>query len=330
MKNELPYLVEWIEFHKVVGFSHLVIYDDGSQDNAALIERLYKQHGRDYVSYEANVWHDDARLRRINAGGECLKKYKHLADWIIHLDIDEFTWSPKYSNLRDYFQTEVPSHTHILYVGATRFGWEHMRHRHTYSLQEVKDSGGNVSVKLTNPHGVQLVTQTHFHRAPDKRFTEPEELLKESNEKCARWKKQVGRLSPCMNDADEIYGKTFIRAAYAEGLWTHGGSVKLEDFSWHQIGDGRHIGDEPGSCAPPICDRSDPATLHIYHFRSPSLDDDIKKNQDWHWNANPEEDFAMDGEVYDKATWFFNIIWDASLLRFGDALRERVALLLSP
>ena len=44
---------------------------------------------------------------------------------------------------------------------------------------QVKDSGGNVSVKLTNPHGVQLVTQTHFHRAPDKRFTEPEELLKE-------------------------------------------------------------------------------------------------------------------------------------------------------
>ena len=91
LKNEVPYLVEWIEFHRLVGFSHLVIYDDGSEDHADLIERFYKQQGRRYVSYETiSEWDDNPRNRRTNAGGECLKKYKHLADWIIHLDIDEF------------------------------------------------------------------------------------------------------------------------------------------------------------------------------------------------------------------------------------------------
>ena len=47
-------------------------------------------------------------------------------------------------------------------------------------LLQVKDaSGGAGAVRLTNPMGVQLVTQTHVHRAPDKRFGEPEELLKD-------------------------------------------------------------------------------------------------------------------------------------------------------
>ena len=76
------------------------------------------------------------------AAGGCLMKYKHLADWIIHLDIDEFVWSPRHKDLRTFFQTGVPADMHILYAGATRFGWEHMRHRHTYALEEVRHSEG--------------------------------------------------------------------------------------------------------------------------------------------------------------------------------------------
>ncbi len=138
LKNELPYLVEWIEFHKAVGFSRLVIYDDGSDDNVALVERMYREHGRDYVSYEANTQQNDPRMRRVNAAGECLQKYRDQADWIIHLDVDEFVWSPKYSNLQHYFSNAVSEDTHILYAGATRFGWEHMRNRFSYKLTEVR------------------------------------------------------------------------------------------------------------------------------------------------------------------------------------------------
>ncbi len=148
MKNEVPYLVEWIEFHRLMGFSHIAIYDDGSEDNAHLIESLYRQHGRDYISYDrqheyegdlvpADDFKAHARMRRVEAAGSCLLKYKHLADWIVHLDIDEFMWSPRHQDLRTFFQTGVPADMHVLYAGATRFGWEHMRHRHTYALEEV-------------------------------------------------------------------------------------------------------------------------------------------------------------------------------------------------
>lgn len=42
LKNEVPYVIEWIEFHRLVGFSHLVIYDDFSEDSVSLLETLYR------------------------------------------------------------------------------------------------------------------------------------------------------------------------------------------------------------------------------------------------------------------------------------------------
>ena len=42
VKNELPYIVEWIEFHRIMGFSRIVIYDDRSDDNTSLLETLYR------------------------------------------------------------------------------------------------------------------------------------------------------------------------------------------------------------------------------------------------------------------------------------------------
>jgi Glycosyltransferase family 92 len=45
VKNELPYVIEWIEFHYLMGFSKMVIYDDSSTDGTALLGRLYEQVG---------------------------------------------------------------------------------------------------------------------------------------------------------------------------------------------------------------------------------------------------------------------------------------------
>ena len=71
------------------------------------------------------------------ACGACFGAVKAQADWIIHIDIDEFVWSPKYPHLPDYFLHEVPEITHILYVGASRFGWEGQRRRYTWALEPV-------------------------------------------------------------------------------------------------------------------------------------------------------------------------------------------------
>ncbi len=44
---------------------------------------------------------------------------------------------------------------------------------------QVALADGSSDVHLVNPNGLQLLTQSHLHRAPDKRLGEPEELLKD-------------------------------------------------------------------------------------------------------------------------------------------------------
>ena len=76
------------------------------------------------------------------------------------------------------------------------------------------------------------------------------------------------RLSPCTNDGEMRHGKTWIRASTGQGLWTHGGSVRVDRGAgpeWFQIGDGMHM--NTSDCPSPVCERADPWRLHIYHYR---------------------------------------------------------------
>ncbi|KAK9862114.1 hypothetical protein WJX84_000220 [Apatococcus fuscideae] len=109
MKNEVPYAVEWIEFHRLMGFDHIVIYDDFSADNASMLNSLYQQHDRHYLTVEPGIQDDDPRIRRIKSAADCFTKYREQSDWLIHLDIDEFIWSPLYPDVPTYFMREVPT-----------------------------------------------------------------------------------------------------------------------------------------------------------------------------------------------------------------------------
>ncbi|KAK9837990.1 hypothetical protein WJX74_009132 [Apatococcus lobatus] len=332
LKDEMPMLVEWIEFHRMLGFSQLVIYDDGSTDGTHLVERFYQQQGRDYVTYVPNTYNGTRIERRIEAAGQCFKHFQHLADWIIHLDIDEFIWSPQHDPLQGYFEQEVSAETHILYTGATRFGWGSQRRRYSYAFEEVPESQGlGQTIKLVNPAGLQLVTQSHFMRAADRRFGEPEDLVENSLEYCRSQRTTATRLSPCTNDGEMRHGKTWVRASTGQGLWTHGGSVQVDRGSgleWFQIGDGMHM--NTSECPSPICERADPWRLHIYHYRSPSMEDELKKSADWALQTDEGFFSWLTDEQYTETTQYLNTIRDVAMMQFGARLEQRVAALLYP
>ena len=46
IRDESPYVVEWIEHNLNMGATKIVIYDDGSKDNLTMLEGLYRQTGR--------------------------------------------------------------------------------------------------------------------------------------------------------------------------------------------------------------------------------------------------------------------------------------------
>ena len=133
-KNEDPYLVEWIEFHRIVGVEHFFLYDNGNSETSRKILKPYIDTGlvtyipfpnldikgmRDHYSRQ-----QFSRLSIQNlAYGDCVINYKHNFRWLIKIDIDEFLYplSP-YKNLRDVFKNINEKSVKGLYLRSLRFG----------------------------------------------------------------------------------------------------------------------------------------------------------------------------------------------------------------
>ena len=92
VKNEARYLVEWVDFHRLMGVEHFTIYDDGSTDSG--FELL-------------KPWIESGNLETREVGGrsqkavynEALRGYRRRAKWVAFLDLDEFLFSPNSETL---------------------------------------------------------------------------------------------------------------------------------------------------------------------------------------------------------------------------------------
>jgi hypothetical protein len=92
MKNEGPYMIEWVAFHRALGAEHFVIFtndcDDGTEEIAQRLEALgWASHVDNAVKEGGNPQHQMLRRARRHP------KVKE-ADWLMCLDVDEF-WNIK-------------------------------------------------------------------------------------------------------------------------------------------------------------------------------------------------------------------------------------------
>ena len=101
VKNEAPYLAEWIEFHLLQGFEKFYIYDDNSTDNTAEVLAPYIKAGivehRFYppeVLYQKNFW---VMQHTIN-------EFKHVHKWLFHHSIDEFIFCENGTKVSDFLK----------------------------------------------------------------------------------------------------------------------------------------------------------------------------------------------------------------------------------
>ena len=84
VKNEAPYIKEWIEFHLLVGFKMFFIYDNESTDN---LKEILKPYIEDGVVIYAYVKGTGMQYPVYN---DCIANYKNCCDWIAFIDADEF------------------------------------------------------------------------------------------------------------------------------------------------------------------------------------------------------------------------------------------------
>ena len=89
VKNEEPYIREWIEYHRLAGISHIYLYDNGSTDRTAEYVRPYAEEGFVTMTYFPG------RGMQTAAYNDALKKYGKDCRYMAFIDADEFLFSVK-------------------------------------------------------------------------------------------------------------------------------------------------------------------------------------------------------------------------------------------
>lgn len=84
VKNEAPYLPEWIEFYKLVGVEKFYIYDNESSDNTKEVLKPYIDTGDVVYTYQPG------QAQQLVAYNDAVKKYKNETKWLGFFDLDEF------------------------------------------------------------------------------------------------------------------------------------------------------------------------------------------------------------------------------------------------
>jgi hypothetical protein len=195
LKNKRRYVREWIEFHLMMGVSHFIFYDHGSNDRVEEVLEPYIQKGivtffswppKDFPNED---WGNDRRLKthfydnmkkcyenkeaihihvpcQVAAFDDAIRRTRGKARWMAGIDVDEFYYIPENSTL-------WKSHPNSPLVGA-------FKNLEKYHIVAVLGQHFGTSGWLSPPRRddeaayAQLITKTHLHHA----LYNPDELVK--------------------------------------------------------------------------------------------------------------------------------------------------------
>jgi hypothetical protein len=98
IKDEAPYIAQWIEFHLLQGFDKFIFYDNGSTDNISEVLAPYIRDGiaehRFYppeVNERKNFW----------VMNQTINELKNEVMWLFHHSIDEYMFCPDGRKITD-------------------------------------------------------------------------------------------------------------------------------------------------------------------------------------------------------------------------------------
>jgi hypothetical protein len=98
LRDDAPYLREWLLFHQALGVGHFYLYDHGSVDGYARVVEEFVQSGLvtsiPWTSCPlAPEMHRQAPCQ-VSAMSDCISRTRHTAAWIGIFDVDEFMYTP--------------------------------------------------------------------------------------------------------------------------------------------------------------------------------------------------------------------------------------------
>ena len=112
IKNEAEYIKEWIDFHLLVGFDKIILYDNESNDNLKQkLENYIKKNKLTYIYWDNSFVSNNSNFfwklsdegkknPQITAYYHAIENFKNFK-WIAFIDSDEFLFSPQNKNIKD-------------------------------------------------------------------------------------------------------------------------------------------------------------------------------------------------------------------------------------
>lgn len=133
-KNEGPYIIEWIEFHRIVGVTKFYFYDNESEDNTAELLKPYIEAG--IVDYTLQK----GKAQQLIAYNDAIKKHKEDCRWMAFLDMDEYLMptdkSKKLSDITNELVYKAKLGASGIGVNWAIFGTNGFKHKPTGLITE--------------------------------------------------------------------------------------------------------------------------------------------------------------------------------------------------
>jgi Glycosyltransferase family 92 len=84
VRNEAPYLEEWLAYHVALGVDHVFLYDNGSDDELQQVVERHVNHGL------LTIVHWPLPGGQLDAYSHALRFFGPSVDWLAFIDVDEF------------------------------------------------------------------------------------------------------------------------------------------------------------------------------------------------------------------------------------------------
>ncbi|MDH4572942.1 hypothetical protein CUR86_11085 [Salinicola acroporae] len=152
VKNERPYLAEWIAYHRLIGFEHFYIADHGSTDDSDLLLAKWQRQGL----VTARRWEQEERAQ-VMWYQHVLEQHGHEATYLAFLDVDEFLVHPHCDRPLDWLEpTLAPEDVGAVAINWRIFGSSGMRFRQPGGVLE-RFTMASDSERVVNCHVKSIV-----------------------------------------------------------------------------------------------------------------------------------------------------------------------------
>ena len=114
VRLENPYLREWVEHYKQLGFNNVILYDNNHADEDDVRDVI-----GDYIEskFVIHVKIPDLKNFQVSIYNHCLTTFGNIFGWIAFFDADEFLTLTKHESIQDYIKSLDKS------VDSIAFNW---------------------------------------------------------------------------------------------------------------------------------------------------------------------------------------------------------------